>query len=277
MKQLSRLLTAAVLVSAGVVVTQAEAISAKVQKGTAKTSLDGKTWQPVKEGSVVPEGATIQTGDSELDLYLGANGPLLQVSRNSEVVFSALNRAKGDSETIANTEVRVKKGSVLGLTTKVNAASKYQVKAGRTTASVHGAKFLVSEDGRVAVKEGVATVFYAAMAGTTGTKFNVSDRLVFEPQGNAGAGGVAAMSSEDEAEMSDRLDSMVDSLRTSYGRYMPSPQWLAVQRPFEYLNHSTPTDPAFITPGVTIPTTPGILPPFSPASPSSPGGSGEGD
>jgi hypothetical protein len=268
MKQLSRLLTGAALVAAGVVLTQAEAISAKVQKGTAESSVDGKNWQGVHEGALVQEGAKIRTASSEVDLYLGANGPLLRVEPNSEIVLTALNREKGVGETIANTEILVTKGEVVGLTTKVNAASKYQVKTASTTTSIRGAKFAAKAGGSVAVKEGLATVIYAAVAGTTGTKFNVKDGLVFEPQGNAGSGSVAAMSDEEEAAMADDLDSMVDSLRVSFARYVPSPQWLSIQRPFEYLGAASATDPAFTVPGVTIPTTPGILPPFSPASPS---------
>jgi hypothetical protein len=269
MKQLSRLLTGAALVAAGVVLTQAEAISAKVQKGTAAWSVDGEKWEQINEGAFVREGATIRTAKSEVvDLYLGANGPLLRVEPNSEIVLTALNREKGVGETIANTEILVTKGEVVGLTTKVNAASKYQVKTASTTTSIRGAKFAAKAGGSVAVKEGLATVIYAAVAGTTGTKFNVKDGLVFEPQGNAGSGSVAAMSDEEEAAMADDLDSMVDSLRVSFARYVPSPQWLSIQRPFEYLGAASATDPAFTVPGVTIPTTPGILPPFSPASPS---------
>lgn len=270
MKQLSRLVTAAAMVSAGVVLTQAEAISAKVQKGAAEVTVNGET-SAVREGDLVKEGAVIRTASSPVDLYLGANGPLLQVSPESEVVLTALNREKGVAETIANTEIQVTKGSVLGLTTKVNAASKYQVKAGPTTTSIRGAKFLIADSGRVAIKEGAATVLYAAVAGTAGTKFNVNDRFVFEPQGNAGGGSVAALSADEEAAITDRLDSLVDSLRASFARYVPSPQWLSIQRPFEYLGAASATDPAFVVPGVTIPTTPGILPPFSPASPTATG------
>lgn len=272
MKQLSRTLTVAALVAVGAIVAQAEAISAKVQKGTAQSAVDGKTWNTVHEGDLILEGATIRTQSNPLDLYLGANGPLLRVKPDSEVVLTALNREKGVGETIANTEIKVTKGQVVGLATKVNAASKYQVKAGATTTSIRGTKFAAKADGRVAVKEGLATVLYTAVAGTTGTKFAVRDGNVFEPQGNAGGGNVGGMSGQEDSALTDDLDSLVDSLRTSLGRYVPSPQWLSIQRPFEYLGASSATDPSFITPGVTIPTTPGILPPITPVTPTAPGG-----
>jgi hypothetical protein len=268
MKQLSRrILTGAALAAFGAVLAQAETISAKVQKGTAEYSVDGKSWENAQQGTLVPEGAAIRTKASPVDLYLGANGPLLRVCQNSEVTVSALNREKGAGEAIANTEVKVQKGRVVGLATKVNAASRYEVKTASTATSIRGTKFAATSCGTVTVKEGLATVLYTAVAGATAAKFDVRDGLVFEPQGNAGGGSVSAMSGEDAETINDELDSLVDSLRTSLGRYVPSPQWLSIQRPFEYMGAPGATDPSFTAPGSTIPTTPGILPPISPSTP----------
>lgn len=268
MKQLSRrILTGAALVAVGTALVQAETISAKVQKGTAEYSVDGKTWSSAQQGTLVPEGAAVRTKAAPVDLYLGANGPLLRVCPDSEVTLTALNREQGVGETIANTEVNVQKGRVVGLATKVNAASRYDVKTAATATSIRGTKFAATSCGTVAVKEGLATVLYTAVAGTAGAKFDVRDGLVFEPQGNAGGGSVSAMSGDDVEVMADELDSLVDSLRTSLGRYVPMPQWLSIQRPFEYLGAASATDPGFTTPGVIIPTTPGILPPITQTSP----------
>lgn len=259
MKQLSRMLTVAAVVAVGVTVVQAEAISAKVQKGTAQAAVDGKTWNTVHEGDLIPEGLTIRTQSNPLDLYLGANGPLLRVKPDSEVVMVVLNREKGAGETIANTEIKVTKGQIVGLTTKVNAASKYQVKAGATTTWIRGTKFAVKSNGRVAVKEGLATVVYTAVAGTMGTKFSVRDGNVFEPPGKAGGGSmgdgnVGAMSPQEELALAHDLDMMVDSMQASFGRYVPSPSWMAIQRPFDPPGKST-LQP-FTLPPVMNPTTP---------------------
>lgn len=268
MKQLSRrILTGAALAAVCAVLVQAETISAKVQKGTAEYSVDGKSWSQAQQGTMVPEGAAVRTKAAPVDLYLGANGPLLRVCPESEVTLSVLNREKGAGEAISNTEIKVQKGRVVGLATKVNAASRYEIKTAATATAIRGTKFAATSCGAIAVKEGLATVLYTTVAGTTGTKFDVRDGLAFEPQGNSGSGSVSAMSGEDTEAMTDELDSLVDSLRVSLGRYVPTPQWLSIQRPFEYLGAPSATDPSFTAPGVTIPTTPGILPPITPSSP----------
>ena len=139
-------------------------------KGT--VTVDGLA---VKVGDSIKPGQQISTGAaSELNLFLGENGPTLMVDSNASVSFDELSYDKSGAEPVINTK-NVKAGKVAGYVKKTSSQSKYVVQTPTVTAAIRGTKYQVSEDGTVAVWEGSVSVTYR------GNTYEVSEGQKFDP------------------------------------------------------------------------------------------------
>lgn len=140
-------------------------------KGT--VTVDG---QAVKVGDSINPGQQISTGAaSQLNLFLGENGPTLLVDANASVSFEELSYDKTGAEPVINTKINVKAGKVAGYVKKTSSQSKYVVQTPTTTAAIRGTKYQVSDDGVVAVWEGSVSVTYR------GNTYEVSAGQKFDP------------------------------------------------------------------------------------------------
>ena len=147
-------------------------------KGSVK--VDG---QAVKVGDSINPGQQIETGaGSQLNLFLGDNGPTLVVQPDSRISIDELSSDKSGSEPVINTRINVKAGKVAGYVKKTSSQSKYIVQTPTTTAAIRGTQYVVSDDGVVAVWEGCVSVTYK------GTNYDVCKGQKFDP----GVGAVVA-------------------------------------------------------------------------------------
>lgn len=156
-------------------------------KGTVK--VDGNT---AKVGDSIAPGQQIETGaDSQLNLYLGNNGPTVILYADTRLAFDELTSDKSGSEPVINTKINLKAGSVAGYVKKTSSQSTYVVQGPTTTAAIRGTEYQMMEDGSVAVWEGCVTVTYKGnnYEVCAGQMFDVSKgQVVTNPYGRPNFG-----------------------------------------------------------------------------------------
>lgn len=114
-------------------------------RGSAKYSLGGGVWVPLNKGKVLKQGAVIQTApESIVDLYLGENGPVVRVTPNTTVGLEKLAYAGTGADTVIETRLDLKVGSILGNVKKLAKASKYEIKTPNGVAGIRGTDYTVT-------------------------------------------------------------------------------------------------------------------------------------
>ena len=150
----------AVLFSTGLLFTvQAETREGhalvRTVSGEATMSVDGKNWVPLKVGSVLKTGATVKTSkNGQTDLFLGLNGSMLRIASSSELTFNRLMIADSPIEPIAQTEMLLKSGRVIGSVRKLPLGSSYVIKTPKGEAKVKGTVYEINADGELIVVSG---------------------------------------------------------------------------------------------------------------------------
>jgi hypothetical protein len=141
-------------------------------KGTVK--VDG---QAVKVGDSIAPGQQIETGAaSQLNLFLGENGPTLVVAADARLSFDELSSDKAGAEPIISTKINLKSGKVAGYVKKTSSQSKYVVQTPTTTAAIRGTEYEVDADtGVVSVWSGCVTVTWR------GNNYDVCAGQKFDP------------------------------------------------------------------------------------------------
>lgn len=130
--------------------TQAQTMregSAKVRsiRGSAKYSNGGGVWVPLKVGTTLKQGATIQTApESIVDLYLGDNGPVVRVTPNTTVALEKLTHSGSGMDSVIETRLDLKNGTIIGNVKKLAKASKYEIKTPNGVAGIRGTDFVVT-------------------------------------------------------------------------------------------------------------------------------------
>jgi hypothetical protein len=159
-------------------------VSAAPQAGTAEvTALKGTATigdQPAQKGDTVGTGVPIATGDdSMLDLYLGVNGPTVQVQANTKVTIEELSADVSGAEPVVTTTMNLTEGKVSGYVKKSAPGSSYTIKTATTTAAIRGTVYLVSAEGYVWVWEGCVDVTF--QTGGEVRTFKVCAGEMFDP------------------------------------------------------------------------------------------------
>ena len=148
------------LVAAGLLFTaQAETKSgqALVQavSGEVTVLLDGSKWLPIQTGEMLKTGAVIKTGaKSQADLFLGINGSMLRLAANTELKFNLLAIKESLIEPIAQTEMELINGRIIGNVRKLPMGSSYVVKTPKGLAKVKGTVYDINADGELVVVSG---------------------------------------------------------------------------------------------------------------------------
>ena len=153
-------------------------------KGPASYSLGNDKWFPIVAGKFLPPGATIRTGDDGVvDLVLGkaidlpqakwvperisqsvdspvrgmtsfkpsAEQNVVRVMGNSVLVIEKLTTTDTGADTVSDTELDLKKGSIYASVKKLSPAAQYLVKTPTGIAGVRGTQFSISlnDDGSI--------------------------------------------------------------------------------------------------------------------------------
>ena len=171
----------------------AKDIPAKVVRitGMARYTTDNAVWHPLTEGQVLPQGAIIQTGEaSKVDIILGqgsvnhdpapmgntttynpaAEQNLVRLSENTTLGLDKLTSTQTGGETMEETQLDLRAGTIFGTVKKLSTNSRYEIKLPNGVAGVRGTIYLVSASGVVAVLEGSVMVAYMGANGAVMTQ-----------------------------------------------------------------------------------------------------------
>lgn len=140
-------IVAAAAVALGLFAQETAAANAGAAKAVKATVLEiqgnanystGGAAQPLKVGTELPAGSVVNTGaDSTVILDLGDSGRV-SVKPESTLSIDKLNVQKVGGDTVVETELEVRKGSILGNVKKLSADSKYNVNTAKGVAGIRG-------------------------------------------------------------------------------------------------------------------------------------------
>jgi hypothetical protein len=161
----SKLVACAVALGAVLAVCSAQAASGKavvrVIKGTASYAEQGGEWKPLKTGQSLGPGATVKTAvDGAVVLFLGDNGPDVQLYDSTTLSLDRLSVEHTGAEAVIETQLNLSSGTIKGTVKKLSAASKYEIKTPNAVVGVRGTKYQISANGVVHVIEGSVVVVY---------------------------------------------------------------------------------------------------------------------
>lgn len=168
---LSGFLALGVAIAATVVLSEAQAADGKAivraVRGKAEFSdSNSGGWTMLKVGKVLKAGAKVRTlNQSQVDLFLGANGPVLRVTEDTELGLDKLNLEQGGADAVIETQLDLTSGRILGRVEKLAAASKYEVKTPQGVAAIKGTEFDISARGAIRVYDGQVVVTGAGVPG----------------------------------------------------------------------------------------------------------------
>ena len=116
---------------------------------------NGAKWLPLQTGEMLKTGAVVKTGaKSQADLFLGINGSMLRLAANTELKFNRLAIEESPIESIAQTEMELISGRVIGNVRKLPMGSSYVIKTPKGVAKVKGTVYDINADGELIVLSG---------------------------------------------------------------------------------------------------------------------------
>jgi hypothetical protein len=123
--------------------------------GEAKFSVDGSKWLPLQTGQLLKTGAVVKTGaKARADLFLGINGSLLRLDADTELKFNRLAVKISPIEHMAETEMELRRGRVIGNVRKLPMGSSYVLKTPKGVADVKGTVYDINANGELVVVSG---------------------------------------------------------------------------------------------------------------------------
>jgi len=154
-------IAAALLLSVSAQAKANKAIVRAVRGGAAEITLDGKNWKPAKVGQSLGEHSAVKTDpNATVDLFLGDNGPVVRVTKDTTMGIDRLDVESTGIEKVIETQLDLKNGKILGNVKKMAAASKYEVKTPVGVAGIRGTEYEISANGNVKVYTGTVVVVY---------------------------------------------------------------------------------------------------------------------
>jgi len=161
-------------------------------KGDARYTTDNTTWHTLKVGQKIEPGTVIQTGgnDSMVDIILGegevdqnpqplsssvnfnpeAQQNLVRIWADTTLGIDKLTQMQMGSETMTDTQLDLRAGTVFGTVLKLSPTSKYEVKVPNGVAGIRGTIYLISATGVIGVLQGSVIVAYMDASGNPATK-----------------------------------------------------------------------------------------------------------
>jgi hypothetical protein len=147
-------------------------------RGTASYSELGGDWKPLSVGKVLQPGSSVKTGvASRVDLFLDDNGPTVRLLEDTTLGLDRLDVDRTGADTVIETQLDLRQGTIQGVVKKLAAASKYEVKTPNTVAGIRGTEYQISADGTLHVKTGSIMVAY-----TNPVSKKISTHLINEGQ-----------------------------------------------------------------------------------------------
>ena len=123
--------------------------------GKASFSLDGSNWLPLQTGQLLKTGAIVKTGaKARADLFLGINGSMLRLDAETELKFNHLAVKISPIEHMAETEMELRSGRLIGNVRKLPMGSSYVIKTPNGKADVKGTVYDINAEGELIVVSG---------------------------------------------------------------------------------------------------------------------------
>lgn len=173
-------------------------------KGDARYSTGNKIWQPLKVGAIIKSGNVVQTApNSFVDIVIneeetaeavvikpmsvvasssassgggggGGGGytpdqDVVRVLDDTYLVFDSLTATASSTDTVTETLLDLKKGSLFGSVKKQAAASRFEVKIPNGVAGIRGTTFFISASGNIACLIGSVVAAYTSATGDVNT------------------------------------------------------------------------------------------------------------
>ena len=126
----------------------------------ARYSTTANVWVPVKKGDKLPEGATIASSSSPVDLSL--NDSIVRVQPNTTVRLDKLSGGSASGVKIVDTQLNLVDGRVTANIRKLAAGARYEVKTPNGVAGIRGTKI----DVRTYLIDGKRLTIYSVVEGT---------------------------------------------------------------------------------------------------------------
>lgn len=134
--------------------------------------------RPVKPGHTLAAPMMVQTeSNGQVDLFLGDNGPVVRIEKNSTVTIVRLNyeRDSPDGPKRVETMLDLVEGRILGSVKPLEPGSVYMIRTAGGVIRIKGTQFEVGADGHTRIVEGEAEVFSA------GKRFTVKSGQSYFP------------------------------------------------------------------------------------------------
>jgi hypothetical protein len=188
MKYVGSIFTKLTAISVALAVTLVVSVQAQSQQGTATVRAikgsaeyaEGGAWQKLSVGKVLKPGAMIKTAsDSQVDLFLKDNGPVVRVTADTLLGIDKLLFENTGADTVIETRLDLKNGRILGNVKKMAATSVYEVKIPTGTVGIRGTEYDISTAGRVYVETGSVLVHYTDTTTGITTDYTVNGGQVF--------------------------------------------------------------------------------------------------
>ena len=212
-------------------------------KGSARYSVDGRTWQPLRKGDVLNPGVVLQTAEgSTIDLQLSdrdaapasignvslagtsssaaglyqSEGELtaniVHIFPSTELSVDKIMLDRTGMDEVSETQLDLRAGQIMGNVKKLSAASKYEVKIPNGVAGIRGTIYWLSSTSKAAVLTGSVVLALVKPDGTVITKI-VNAKYSYDPDTDT----ISLMHSQ-------QLDELVREYRdvTVVGVVMPS-------------------------------------------------------
>ena len=137
---------------------------------------EGGQWLELKPGQVLKPGASIRTAnESQVDLFLDQNGPMVRLVENTTLGIDKLNFEATGIETVMETQLDLKSGRILGIVKKMAHNSKYEIKTPNGVAGIRGTRYRMSANSFIVLLDGTMVYVYVPPgAGGTPTPYTLA-------------------------------------------------------------------------------------------------------
>ena len=182
----SKLIACGIAVTAMLIAASAEAAVnraiVRAIRGTAEYSVAGSDWKSLRVGQALSPTSSLKTGvSSEVDLFLGDNGPTVRLLADTTLGLEKLNIDRTGIDVVIETFLDLKTGTIQGNVKQLAAASKYEVKTPATVCAIKGTEYQISADGVVHVIKGAVLVAYGSPGAVQTATVNAGQTLVPAP------------------------------------------------------------------------------------------------
>jgi len=135
--------------------TQPGKITVVGLKGTASASAPGGSPAPVKMKDIYDSGTTIKTDKaSSVDLFFGKSLGTMRLEESGTLTIDKFTLTDTGADTVADVQLNLPEGTILGNVNKLSAASKYEIKDPRGVAGIRGTTLLASAAAYFVLLEG---------------------------------------------------------------------------------------------------------------------------